>query len=303
MKKIFLSMILTLGLTVSLIGCGKNDVIDATIAEQTETVKNNEDTDIAENEDTVEVSEVKTVVSENKEEYQYEEQKDIFVVKDIDIGDGIQIDMSNEELDKQKYVLPESIDIYSYFGTYAGYTKPDIKIGSIGRFDGWVSICFAKSSFLAKEEDFDKVAVVEESEKSKQEQTVPMETDTQISTSAKDVSSIDTVTASATNSTAESVVENPTPTESSKYTPEEAISVYRSLMEAGGMTWDPSLKGVTSWGTGWIYLDKGQPEWCASTDLESAAIGGHGGNSWTKYYLEVTGSDENAVYITEWTSN
>ena len=99
------------------------------------------------------------------------------------------------------------------------------------------------------------------------------------------------------------VAETPVPVQSNKYTPEEAIAVYRSAMEAGGMTWDPSIKDVTSWGTGWIYLEKGQPEWCASTNLESAAMGDSAGRSWTKYYLEVTGSDENAVYVTEWTSN
>lgn len=109
---------------------------------------------------------------------------------------------------------------------------------------------------------------------------------------------------------------------SDKYTPEEAIAVYRSLMEAGGITWDPSLKGNwdetigkypiedwnlhmdgyngCSWGTGWIYLEKGQPEWCAETDLESFAIGNSGGISWTKYYLEVTGSDDECVNITAW---
>lgn len=91
--------------------------------------------------------------------------------------------------------------------------------------------------------------------------------------------------------------------ESSKYTPDEAVAVYRGIMEAGGMIWNPGLKDVTSWGTGWIYLEKGQPEWCAETNLESAAMGDSAGNSWTEYYLEVTGSDENAVYITEWTSN
>ncbi len=66
------------------------------------------------------------------------------------------------------------------------------------------------------------------------------------------------------------------------------------------MTWDPSIKNVTSWGTGWIYLDKGMPEWSASTNLESAKMGDSVGNPSTKYYLEVTGSDENVVYITEW---
>lgn len=95
------------------------------------------------------------------------------------------------------------------------------------------------------------------------------------------------------------IAETPAPVQSDKYTSEEAVAVYRTAMEAGGMTWDPSIKDVTSWGTGWIYLEKGMPEWTASTNLESAAMGDSAGRSWTKYYLEVTGSDENAVYITE----
>ena len=85
-----------------------------------------------------------------------------------------------------------------------------------------------------------------------------------------------------------------------KYTPDEAIAVYRSLMEAGGITWNPGLKDVTSWGTGWIELDKGQPEWVASADLESFAVGDSVGNPWTQFYLEITGSDENCVYVTSW---
>lgn len=98
----------------------------------------------------------------------------------------------------------------------------------------------------------------------------------------------------------DTVAEVPAPIQSNKYTPEEAIAVYRSAMEAGGIAWNPALKGVTSWGTGWIYLEKGQPEWCASTDLESFAMGDSAGNPWTEYYLEVTSSDESAVYITAW---
>ena len=74
----------------------------------------------------------------------------------------------------------------------------------------------------------------------------------------------------------------------------------RAEMEAGGMSWNPSIKDVVSWGTGFLYLDKGYAEWAAETNLESAAIGGHGGNSWTEYYLEVTGSDEECVYYTIW---
>ena len=107
-----------------------------------------------------------------------------------------------------------------------------------------------------------------------------------------------------------------------RYTPEEAIAIYRSLMEAGGKIWDPSLKGNwdetlglypiedwynhmenyngSSWGTGFIFLDKGMPEWAAGTDLESFAIGDGAGNPWTRYYLEVTGYDAECVYITAW---
>ncbi len=88
--------------------------------------------------------------------------------------------------------------------------------------------------------------------------------------------------------------------ESDKYTPEEAIAVYRFLMEEGGIAWNPSLKDVTSWGTGFMYLDIGYPEWAASTDLESFAMGDSTENPWTHYYIEVTNSDNDAVYITMW---
>ena len=90
------------------------------------------------------------------------------------------------------------------------------------------------------------------------------------------------------------------PTTSDKYTPEEAMAVYRSLMEAGGITWNPALKDGGSWGTGFMYFDKGYPEWAASSSLESFAIGNHGGASWTEFYFEVTGSDEECVYYTMW---
>ena len=88
------------------------------------------------------------------------------------------------------------------------------------------------------------------------------------------------------------------PVESNKYTPEEAISIYRSIMEGGGITWDPSLKGVSSWGTGFFYLDKGYPEWAGESSLESFAMGDSVGNPWTRYYLEVTDSDDECVYFT-----
>ena len=298
MKKKILAIFLMIGVVSSLAACGNNGKETKTIS--TEVVQK----DISE-EDVEEsaasgnkVSEEKSkeeVGSEVKEEREYTEQRDIFVVKHIDTGDGTEIDLSEKETINGPFVFTESIDIYSYFFTYAGYTKPDIEIHSVGKVGDWIFVPFAQSAFLVKAEDFERVAVLKANGN---EGDVAQEV-AEVSEVISEESTVDEPAAKVPAiETSVGVT-----TSSNKYTPEEAISVYRSLMEAGGMTWDPSIKDVTSWGTGWIYLEKGQPEWCASTNLESAAMGDSAGRSWTKYYLEVTGSDENAVYITEWTSN
>lgn len=91
-----------------------------------------------------------------------------------------------------------------------------------------------------------------------------------------------------------------TPAESDKYTPEEAMADYRSIMEGGGIIWDPSLKGVTSWGTGFFYLEKDYIQWAGESSLESFAMGDSAGNPWTRFYFEVTDSDDECVYFTAW---
>lgn len=91
-----------------------------------------------------------------------------------------------------------------------------------------------------------------------------------------------------------------TPVESNQYTPEQAMADYRSIVEGGGMTWDPSLKGVSSWGTGFFYLDKDYIQWAGESNLESFAMGDSAGNPCTRFYFEVTGSDDECVYFTEW---
>jgi hypothetical protein len=87
-----------------------------------------------------------------------------------------------------------------------------------------------------------------------------------------------------------------------KYTPEEAAAVYRSILESNGMTWDPSIKDWASWGTGFMYLKKGEPEASAQRSLEGYAYGDGQGNSSTRYYFEITSSDENKVYVKEWSN-
>lgn len=284
-------IILAMGILASFMGCGNNssegmDVEVASIETMETKASETEVQDVV-------TKEISVSTSAEGNEYTYIEQTDIFMVDHIDSGDGTQIDWDSMEKVLNRYSLPESVDIYSYFGTYAGYTKPDIEVTESARNSEWVAVGFKEYGFLVKTEDFERVAVVKENEI---EETVsvpiadaPFAEDK--STSAK---------AEEKPVAKQPVVETPVVAESTKYTPEEAVAVYRSIMEENGITWNPSLKDGGSWGTGWIYLEKGQPEWAASTDVESYKMGDSVGNSWDSYYLEVTGSDENAVYVTGW---
>lgn len=101
------------------------------------------------------------------------------------------------------------------------------------------------------------------------------------------------------------------------YTVEEALAVYRNVIEANGIIWDPSLKGNWSetigqhdiyewykyddgynggsWGTG--FLDPKDIERCAYSDLQSFAFDDGTGHTTTRYYFEVLGWNENMGMI------
>ena len=212
--------------------------------------------------------------------------------------------LDNFEDKTEMFDLAESVNLYGYNGICLGHTKENITIFTIGQYEDWYYINLSGMTRFVKVKDVEMAVVPEETEP---ETDLASETQTSSNTS-QNVTNDESSALAVEESTKEleetpkqdTVAEAPASVQSNKYTPEEAISVYRSLVEAGGMTWNPALKGVTSWGTGWIYLDRGQPEWAASTNLESFAMGDTTGNPCTEYYLEVTGSDENAVYITEW---
>ncbi len=208
--------------------------------------------------------------------------------------------LANFEMTGDYFYLTDSVDIYAYNGICIGYTKPDIEITPIGRCDNWYYFDLRGNTRFAKVSDVEAAGFAG----SKQDYLASIaskeeapSTQTQV---PNNVPSEPVEVQPEAPAPVQEVPAEPAASESDKYSPEEAIAVYRSLMEEGGITWNPSLKDVTSWGTGWIYLEKGQPEWCASTDLESFAMGDSAGNPWTEYYLEVTGSDEGAVYITAW---
>lgn len=290
MKKKIVEILMMTALLMSLVGCGSDKEEKQTIQDSVQVQNTDNETVQTQNaeENISKESPDMANSADDKGGNEYIEQRDIFVCSEIDIGDGTEIDLSERESISGPFVFNESIDIYSFFMTYAGYTKPGIEIQSVGKVEDWIVVPFAQSSFLVKADDFDRVAVL----KNEKEEFVEIQNIANVSSTAEEVQIVDETT---TETTVEASVQT-----SDKYTPEEAVAVYRSLMEAGGMTWDPSLKNGGSWGTGWIYLDKGQPEWCAETNLESAAMGDSVGNPWTHFYLEVTGSDENAIYITEW---
>lgn len=237
----------------------------------------------------------------NLKEYEY-----VFEDRDIDKNGGIAIHYESfSPSDIVSYYLKESVDLYIDNGKCIGYTKPDVEISVISENEDWYLINVDGNDRYAKIDDVKAVGFPgtrKEYLDSQQETAKEMESvdiDTQTNEISQSVES-DTELPVSETPKQETVSDAPTPVESNKYTPEEAIAVYRSAMEAGGITWNPGLKGVTSWGTGWIYLEKGQPEWSASTDLQSFAMGDSGGNPWTEYYVEVTSSDESAVYITAW---
>ncbi len=287
MKKRHVSAFLMLA--VSLSGCGIieediniKDVQNVSI--ETENTKNRET-----------VIPLKETVDDEKCIYQ--EAVDLFEIDSFDT-DGDELDISQFDEFHEVCILTESIDIYSYWGTYAGYTKPDISVRTISRNGEWVVVAFAKSTYLVKADDFERIAVMEKAENKEavfaQNDDAPDNPAVEVPTKGKNVPVTDMPKEEDTEK------EYPASQENKKYTPEEAITVYRSIMEANGIKWNPDLKNGGSWGTGWIYLEKGQPEWTAATNLESAKMGNGDGVAWDNYYLEVTGSDENAVYITEW---
>lgn len=287
---------LMMGFVVLLAGCGNaTDTMNEKSNESTEASDMSDKEGSAENTKTTEENGILTnldAISEADEtgldlkeyKYSFEDRKL------ADEGDSV-FYLADFEDDAQSFKLKDSVSIYAFNGKYIGYTKEGIEISTIGRYNDWYYLMLDRDYRFVKVTEVEAVAV-DESEINNEE-AVPVETTTPIQNETN-VSSIDNTTPNA-----EASVEVETST-GNKYTPDEAIAVYRGIMEAGGITWDPSLKDVTSWGTGFMYLDKEYVEWAASTDLESCAMGDSVGNPFTKYYLEVTGSDENTVYFTAW---
>ena len=235
---------------------------------------------------------------------------------------GKEYDMNTMEPDSHTYTLTKSVNIYYINEQKCGYTKENIDIKVIASNDDYCYVNLDHKYFLIKTKDVKDASYIEETETT--EESTPSKVENNNSsndtstneTTKKDTSSSkkdDSNNSNNDNSSNTPKEEQPTnsqpvveeqPEESAisdKYTPEEAIAYYRSQVEAQGMQWDPSIKEEASWGTGWIPLSKDELNAdYISNDMASYNMGDGAGNPYRRYYIEVTGSDENYVYVTEW---
>jgi len=308
MKKKTVGILLTMT-AVSLSSCGtKNEITQAAAMENNVTVMD-KTSSIAKD---TETEELKTDKIETEEPI-YTDMEDLFLADNylkVNKERLEAVDTDSIEKTYEEYVILDSTDLYNFEGTWVGYNKPNIEIVLFGTNDKWAEVSFAKTILYIPKDIFESISMPKElyvseeeteteeihlakaEEPTTKQETTPSKPKTEIPASEPVVTE---------PSTTEPVTVEPEPVvDNTKYTPEEAIAVYRSIMEANGISWNPSLKNGGSWGTGWIYLIKGQPELAGNSDVESYRMGDGDGIPWRSYYLEVTGSDENAVYITEW---
>lgn len=307
MRKRILSVILIIGITASLMACGS----DGTGKKKEKPVMETASAESAVNgvEKTEETEDIsgpaladnrETETSHNAEDY--EEQKDIFIIKHIDTGDGTEIDFANQEIINGPFTLGDSVDIYSFYFTYAGYTKPNIKIEDVWKVNEWIVVPFAESSFLVKEEDFNRVATLKEKINSTTEDTVIAESESVAM--EQNTAPQEKETSGEMASVSEPVApkeKTPAPAPVTTYSEAEVISIFRNTLESNGIQWYPDSAEYAQWpeagpsgGMGWGIEDISMtdPYGDAAGTVEGFKFGG-----WEYYYLESQGSSNGYVHL------
>lgn len=309
-----LTLIMILCVSMSMLGCGntkENDKINST--ENTESISK-------------EVIETEQVESTENSEPTYTEYDTYFLQDGVEPSETT-YDMNLLKPDGHTYTLTKSVNLYYTNEKLCGYTKENIDIKVVTSDDNWSYVTFDKNSFLLKTSDINDAKYVEETEEattkntSTKKETSTKNNNASSETTKKETSSSKNESANTNNNTSNNTSntakeEQPAnsepkveetqpqeqPTTSNKYTPEEAIAYYRSQVEAQGMQWNPSIKEFASWGSGWIPLSKDElnSSWIAN-EMAGFNYGSGDGTPFRNYYIEVTGSDEDNVYITAWT--
>lgn len=308
-KRSFMALLLAVAF---LMGCGNvmKDVIteNTEIAEGTESVESTQveafQTEGVENKH-MEGSEITESDANLSEEMIYTEQGNLYLIEDVQYNPENEIDMNALEADGSKYKLVSSVNIYHIDKSLAGYTKENFLVRVVASDDEW-SYCnldAESENYLVKTDELMEAISEQDKKMLIAASATPTPTPAEkINTETPPVASVPVASESVESTPAPepSAVEQPAAEESDKYTPEEAIAVWKAILDENGMIYDPSIKEFASWGTGIMALDKGYPEQTAQQNLEGMEYGDGVGTSYTRYYFEVTGSDENYVYTTAW---
>lgn len=316
-------LLLTFSMMFSIIGCGsktKDENVEATENIEKE-VMNTESIDSTE--------EAKVVVPTSTYEGLTFIEPASFAEYSFDVS------KFDEDIDVS-FVTPKDLSLYSSDGIKVAEVKKGVTLHAIASSSKYVWVALENpventpydKLYLLVDDDVD-VAMTSNETSEKEEtkvaetnsNTTSKETTKKDTSTKKDTTSTKNESANTNNNTSNNNTSNtakgeqPTnsepkveetqpqeqPTSSNKYTPEEAIAYYRSQVEAQGMQWDPSIKEFASWGTGWIPLSKDELNASyVANDMASYNMGSGDGIPFRTYYIEVTGSDENYVYVTEW---
>ena len=277
-----------LSVCLSVIGCGET------------TEKGTEGSPVAaESEEAESIKE-----TEKQTEPVYTESASYYLLEGVD-RTGTEYDMDSLKPDGRDYTLSKSVDIYYVNENKCGYTKKNININVVASNDDYCYVILDhKEGFILKTKDVEAASVqgIEVAEDNSSEnktqgnlsstgtkkQNAGTKTDdssgrTQAGQTENDTNKED----NANNESAVDITPEETTT-SDNYTPEEALAYYRSQVEAQGMKWDPSIKDVVSWGTGFLPLSKDE----LNADYIANAMAGYNygsgdGTPSRTYYMEI----------------
>lgn len=277
-----------LSVCLSMIGCGEtteNDMAKDIVATESKETEGIRDT-------------------EEQTEPVYTEYTSFYLLKGVD-RTGTGYDMNSLKPDGKDYTLSKSVDIYYVNGNKCGYTKENIDINVVTSNDDYCYVILDhKDGFLLKTKDVEAATVagievaednLSEDKNQESSSSVGKKQDT-TGTKNESANTNNNTSSNNTSNTAkeeqsannEPEVEESDTTFNIDYTPEEALAYYRSQVEAQGMKWDPSIKDVVSWGTGFLPLSKDE----LNDDYIANAMAGYNygsgdGTPSRTYYMEI----------------
>jgi len=144
MKKRTVTLVLAIMLALSVAGCGSSS--EPKQEETPQEIEQEENTQVTQ--------------ADHGEPVIIEEQEDLYIYDCIYEADKKFLNLEEfNSNDDTPYHITDSLDLYLDTGALTGITKPDTYVNYVRRSgDGWVFIPFRKTSFFAKEEEFDKLA-------------------------------------------------------------------------------------------------------------------------------------------------